>query len=313
MDTLPEKPKLIIVCGPTGVGKTSFSIGLARRFGGEIVGADSVQIYRHMDIGTAKPTAEERARIVHHLVDMIDPDENFDAEQYRDLARRKVAELTDRGVLPFVVGGTGFYIKALTAGLFRTVQADPDVRKRLNEEAEALGSQRLHDRLKKIDPQAAERVHPNDRYRIVRALETYEVTGRCISDYQQEHRFGDTLFHSLKIGLNMDRERLYERINQRVDAMVQEGLLAEVEALVARGFGEKLKSMQSLGYRHMLDYLNGRTDWDSAVELLKRDTRRYAKRQLTWFRADPDIQWFEPKDSDRAKTLIEEFLTENKA
>lgn len=302
------RPKIIIICGPTGVGKTAFSIDLAQRFGGEIVGADSMQIYRYLDIGTAKPTEKERAQVVHHLVDMIAPDVEFDAEQYQKIARRKVFELKERGVLPFLVGGTGFYIKALTAGLFQSIPVDPEIRKRLNSEAENQGGRQLHKRLQKIDPEAAKRLHPNDRYRIIRALETYETTGRPISAHQQEHRFRDTPYRHLQIGLNMEREKLYERINLRVDAMIQAGLLAEVEALLASGFGENLKSMQSLGYRHMVDYLKGRCGWEQTLHTLKRDTRRYAKRQLTWFRADPTVHWLEPSEVERAEELIEDFL-----
>lgn len=303
-----EKPKVVIICGPTGIGKTSAAIEVAEKFNGEIIGADSMQIYRHMDIGTAKPTAEEQARVAHHLIDIVDPDEHFDALQYAKLAHIKVLQLHSNGIPPFVVGGTGLYIKALLHGMFESQPIDPQIRKRLNEEAAVHGGDFLHQRLRRLDPKTAERLHPNDTYRIIRALETFEATGTSISVYHDGHRFSEEPFHVLKIGLKMDRTKLYECINQRVDAMIAAGFVDEVKELLNMGYSPDLKSMQSIGYRHMVDYIEGRLAWQECVRTLKRDHRRYAKRQLTWFGADDEIIWKEPGYSKEIRKLVEEFL-----
>lgn len=302
------KPRIIVVCGPTAIGKTTVGIELARRLGGEIVSADSMQVYRHMDIGTAKPTPQERARVPHHLVDVVNPDEPFDAAKYTTLGRKAVSDIQRRGVVPLVVGGTGLYIKALLRGLFRADASDPAVRRRLKSEADALGIQALHARLAAADPDTAVRLHPNDAVRILRALEVLEVSGRPLSHLQSEHRFADTPFIALKIGLALERDALYERINQRVDAMVANGLEQEVRSLLAQGYGIGLKSMQSIGYSHMAALIAGTLSHADCIRTLKRDTRRFAKRQLTWFRADPEIVWTPP---DRLADLIrwsQEFL-----
>jgi tRNA dimethylallyltransferase len=303
-----NRPLAVVVCGPTGIGKTSFAIELARHFDGEIIGADSMQLYRRMDIGTAKPTSAETAAVVHHLVDIIDPDDHFDAEIYADRAYSTVLALTGKGVLPFIVGGTGLYIKALIHGLFQGVRVDADVRRRLKKEAEAQGGPFLHARLKLVDPGAADRIHANDTYRIVRALEIYESTGRRISDTQERHGFEFRRLKTLKIGLHMEREALYQRIDKRVDIMLEKGFLREVQRLMDAGYSPDLKSMQSLGYRHMIAFLNHTVDWEEAVRTLKRDHRRYAKRQMTWYRADPEIVWLEPGDMEVAASLVDTFL-----
>jgi tRNA dimethylallyltransferase len=258
MNAAPAKPKIIIVCGPTGIGKTSVAIDLARHFEGQIIGADSMQVYKYMDIGTAKPTAAEQARVVHHLVDFVEPDEPFDAAQYAEMARTKIIELDQQRITPFVVGGTGLYIKALLYGLFDEKVSDPEIRDRLKAEAGAHGIQCLYERLGRQDPETADRLHPNDTYRILRALEVIEATGQTISKHHKKHGFFDQPFESLKIGLVMDRALLYERINRRVDAMISAGFLDEVKGLMARGYSVDLKSMQSIGYRHMVDYIEGR-------------------------------------------------------
>lgn len=311
MGTSCSHPRVVVVCGPTAIGKTGFAIDLARRFKGEIIGADSLQVYRHMDIGTAKPTAEERAAVPHHLVDVIDPREHFDAEMYADRAYAAVLNLTGNGILPFVVGGTGLYIKALIHGLFESVPIDPALRRRLQREAEERGGAHLHTRLKAVDPAAADRIHVNDTYRIVRALEIYETTGRPMSVTQEQHRFEPERLRTIKIGLHMKRDALYRRIDRRVDVMLDQGLLAEVQGLLDAGYPPHLKSMKSLGYRHMTAFLNNETDWDEAVRTLKRDTRRYAKRQMTWFKADPEMVWLGPDDIDAAERGIRDFLAES--
>jgi len=310
MNSPTAKPKIIIICGPTGIGKTTVAIDLAQHLGGQIIGADSMQVYKYMDIGTAKPTAEEQARVAHHMVDIVEPDESFDAAQYAERARTKIIELDQQHITPFVVGGTGLYIKALLYGLFDEKVSDPEVRDRLKAEADARGIQCLYERLSRLDPDTANRLHPNDTYRILRALEIVEATGQAISKHHKKHGFLDQPFESLKIGLNLDRTLLYERINRRVDAMISAGFLDEVKDLLARGYSANLKPMQSIGYRHMVDYIEGRLSWAECVRTMKRDHRRYAKRQLTWFGADSEIIWKAPGQVEELKLSVENFMSE---
>jgi len=308
MNSVSNKPKIIIICGPTGIGKTGVGINLAEKFGGEIIGADSMQIYRHMDIGTAKPTTEERRRVAHHMVDIVDPDEDFDAMQYSERARTTIAELNRQSRLSFVVGGTGLYIKAMLHGLFQSEPVDPKIRNRLKQELEQSGSHCLYERLEQIDPDTAGRLHPNDSYRIIRALETIESSAESISKHHQNHGFEEAPFNALKIGLRKDREKLYERIDQRVDMMIQAGLVEEVQKLLARGYSPELKSMQSIGYRHIVGFLGGSLAWDECLRTLKRDTRRFAKRQFTWFGADRAISWQTPTDVKDIISLVGKFI-----
>ncbi len=302
------KPKIIVICGPTGIGKTAVGIELAEKLGGEIISADSMQIYRYMDIGTAKPTAEEQARVRHHMIDIVNPDEAFDAARFAQTARKKAMQLHQKGVLPLVVGGTGLYIKALLQGLFQSKPVDPETRERLKRAAIDIGSTTLHDRLRQIDPDTADRLHPNDAYRIIRAMETIESTGRPISKHHQDHGFTDEPFDALKFGLQMERQRLYDRVDQRVDSMIAAGLLDEVKKLLGRGYTSDLKSMQSIGYRHMVAFVEGSLPWDECVRTLKRDTRRFAKRQFTWFGADQQIKWFVPNQLSTMLKLVEGFI-----
>jgi len=310
MPSANQKPKIIIICGPTGIGKTAAGVDMAQHFNGQIIGADSMQVYKYMDIGTAKPTVEEQDRVVHHMIDIVEPDEAFDAAQYAGLARAKIFELNKQGITPFVVGGTGLYIKALLYGLFNAEGSDPDVRRRLKEEGTVHGIEYLHARLDRLDPQTARRLHPHDTYRIFRALEVVETTGKPISRHHREHGFLEQPFRSLKIGLNMNRTILYEGINARVDAMISAGFVDEVKNLLARGYTGDLKPMQSIGYRHMIDYIQGRLSWEECTRTLKRDHRRYAKRQLTWFNADPEIIWKEPGQKKAIMMMIEKFTGE---
>ncbi|MDM8516638.1 tRNA (adenosine(37)-N6)-dimethylallyltransferase MiaA [Desulfobacterales bacterium HSG16] len=305
--------KIVVICGPTGIGKTGIAMNLAETFNGRIVSADSVQIYRHMDIGTAKASVPEQARVPHYMIDIIAPDTSFDAARYATDADKCIHNLAEKKILPIVAGGTGLYIKALIHGIFKDQSADLQVRCRLKQEAENLGGKFLFQRLEKIDPETAGRIHINDTYRIVRALETYEVTGVPLSEYHKNHRFDEKRFDAVKIGLQMDRNLLYERIERRVDLMIEAGLVDEVKNLVKMGYGPDLKSMQSIGYRQMLDYINGNMEWDEAVRILKRDTRRYAKRQFTWFRKDKEINWFEPDQISKITNLIDNFLSEDTA
>jgi tRNA dimethylallyltransferase len=310
MESETIRPRVIVICGPTALGKTSAAMRLAEIFDGEIVGADSMQIYRHMDIGTAKPTAKEKAQVKHHMIDLIDPDERFDARQYAVMARERVETLYRRNKIPFVVGGTGFYIKALLNGLFETEAEGENIRNGLKKEADIHGAAFLYDRLCRQDPEASKKIHPNDAYRIIRALEVLAMTGKAISGLHKAHGFNDHPFVVLKIGLHIPREILYDRINKRVDVMIDHGLLDEVKGLLAMGCSPDSKSMQSIGYRHMVDFIYGDCSWEETVRTFKRDTRRYAKRQMTWFRADPEIIWKAPDAMEDIKILIQKFLTQ---
>ncbi|MBF0390617.1 MAG: tRNA (adenosine(37)-N6)-dimethylallyltransferase MiaA [Desulfamplus sp.] len=302
------KKKIIVICGPTGVGKTSFAIELAQKFNGEIIGADSMQIYKFMDIGTAKPEPLEQKLARHHLIDFLLPHKEFDAGKYIEMADNAINDIYSRSKLSIVVGGTGLYIKALIYGLFRDREIDRGVVNRLEGEIDTMGTFALHSRLATLDPEAAKRIHPNDGFRIVRALEVVEVTGEPISSFQSQHSFCSQRYTPLKIALHIDREKLYQRIEKRVDIMIEQGFVDEVKSLIGNGYGCELKSMQSIGYRHVCDFLNCKTSWEETIRLLKRDTRRYAKRQLTWFRQDKDITWLAPDEMGKAKELIEQFL-----
>ncbi len=305
-----SKGKIIVICGPTAIGKTGAAIGLAQKFQGEIVSADSMQIYQYMDIGTAKPTAEEKAAVKHHMIDIAAPDEEFDAARYAEEARGIISELHHRGIPPFVVGGTGLYLKTLLHGIFQAPPSPPALREELRRIAEESGSPFLHRRLLNCDPESARKIHPNDSYRIIRALEIYESTGKSIREYQKKHLFAEKKYRTFKIALHSEREILYERINRRVDAMLDAGLEDEVRELTEKGYSHELKSMQSIGYRHMNEYIRGLMDYTEAVRTMKRDTRRYAKRQFTWFRADPEMIWVKAENLKNLSPDIKKFLQE---
>ncbi|MDY6824241.1 MAG: tRNA (adenosine(37)-N6)-dimethylallyltransferase MiaA [Thermodesulfobacteriota bacterium] len=304
-----DLPKVVVICGPTGVGKTGLAIDLATAFNGEIIGADSMQIYRYMDIGTAKPTPVERAAVPHHMIDIADPDADFSAGRYAAMARDRIGGLHKQGVLPVITGGTGLYIKACLYGLFRQRSANNEVLERLNREASQYGPEAVYSRLKDCDPEAARRINSRDVFRIVRALEVYETTGKPASAHQDAHGFAESRYDALKICLYAEREILYDRINTRVEQMMAAGFVDEVKQLLEMGYSGDLKPMQSIGYRHVVAYLKGQASWEETVETMKRDTRRYAKRQLTWFRADPEIIWIDKKNNgDKARSLVNTFL-----
>lgn len=287
------KPPLVVVCGPTASGKTALALHLAERFDIEIISADSRQVYRGMDIGTAKASAAEQARVPHHLIDVADPDEPFSVADFVERALKADREIRERGRLPVLVGGTGLYIQAFTSGLADLPTADPELRRRLHAYADRHGEAALHALLHKRDPQSAERIHPRNRVRVVRALEVLELSGVTMSQWQREHAFAERPFRLVSIGLAPPREDLFERIEARVDAMIGEGLEAEVRRLLDRGYSTEDKALKTLGYREMIDHLEGKISLIKAVELIKRNTRRYAKRQMTWFRRDESINWFE--------------------
>ena len=288
--------------GPTATGKSSLALKLARRFRGEIINADSVQVYRRMDIGTAKPSAEDRQLVPHHLVDILDLDEVYSAAIFRQEADKIIWRLHERNTPIFVVGGTGLYLKALTRGLFRGPAANPELRSALRKKAEREGSEILHDELRELDPEAAARIHPHDQIRIIRALEVYSLNRKPISLLQREHGFREAPYDVLKIGLGCEREDLFRRIEDRVDSMIERGWVEEVRSFLNQGYGPGLKSTQSLGYRHILSHLCGGLPLRETIFLIKRDTRRYAKRQITWFKADPEIFWF-PANEENFQTI----------
>ncbi|HTP63961.1 MAG TPA: tRNA (adenosine(37)-N6)-dimethylallyltransferase MiaA [Geobacteraceae bacterium] len=293
MRTEAQKPSLVIILGPTASGKSELAVQLAERFHGEIVNADSMQVYCGMEIGTAKPSAEMRRRVPHHLIDIVEPDIDFSAADFRNEAARAIADITGRGRTVFIAGGTGLYIKALLQGLVDSPSGAGSVRRELEEKARTFGSEALLRELAQVDPVTAGRLHPNDLVRIVRALEVYRLTGRPISRERSEHGFAGDYYRTLKIGLTMERGELYERIDRRVDGMIAAGLEGEVRTLLGRGFSPRLKALRAIGYRQMCAYLSGEYGLDEAIRLIKRDTRHYAKRQLTWFKTDNEIYWVE--------------------
>lgn len=300
--------KIVIICGPTGTGKSELALSLARQLGGEIVSADSQQVYRGMDVGTAKVSREVQDQIPHHLIDVIEPDQHFEAQTFCRLADGAIDSIISKGCVPFVVGGTGFYLRVLCNGICEAPPQDPEYRRELNELHQKEGMPYLHDMLSKIDPAAASNIHPNDVVRLIRALEVYHLTGGKMSELQEQHRFASKRYDALKIGLNVEREELYASINARVDAMMNAGLLDEVRGLVER-YGPDIKSLQAVGYREMVAHLKGELLLDQAVELTKKNTRHFAKRQMTWFKADPDIQWFNPEKSEEVSLMISNFLS----
>ena len=301
-------PPLVVICGPTAAGKTAAALALAKHFPVEVISADSRQVYRRMDIGTAKPTALERQQVPHHLLDVVYPDESFDAAQFARLAVPAIDAVLQRGRLPLLVGGTGLYIRALTAGLAELPGADPEIRRRLEITADTLGSAALHVRLAVVDAESAALLHPNDRVRLIRALEVFELTGRPLSVWRREHGFRQHRYRLLKIGCITERTALYRRIDRRAEAMFAHGLVEETAALLAAGYSPHLKALQTIGYREALRLLGGECTAQEALLELQQATRRYAKRQLTWFRGDAGVIWVDSAtDSAKIQKLIEQF------
>ena len=285
-----NQPALIILTGPTAVGKTDLSISLAKKIGGEIISADSMQVYRYMDIGSAKITPEQMSGVPHHLIDILEPAEEFNVVSFQQLAKQAMDGIYERGNIPIVTGGTGFYIQALLYDIdFTDNDEDTELRKSLEETAQTQGSEALYDRLRQIDPESCEIIHANNIKRVIRAIEFYEKTGMKISEHNKTQRQNSSPYNFVYFVLNDDREKLYERIEDRVDAMLEQGLVEEVRRLAAMGCTSEMVSMQGLGYKEILNYLDGQTTLDEAVYLIKRDTRHFAKRQLTWFRRERDI------------------------
>jgi tRNA dimethylallyltransferase len=307
-----EKPRLIVLTGPTGTGKTDLVLRLAGVFGGEVVSADSMQVYRYLDIGTAKPSRFLRSSLPHHLVDVADPDQPFHAALFVELAEKVIGRLHREGKTIWVVGGTGLYIRALLGGLAEA-GTDPAIRKGLKRELAGSGLSVLHERLAKADPASAARIHRNDAVRILRALEVFEATGRTMTEVQREHRFRRRPYRSLCLGLVREREDLFSRIDRRAEEMFREGLVGEVENLVRRGYDETLKPLQTLTYRPVFRHLRGELTEREAVLAVKRDTRLYARRQGTWMKKEKDLEWFPPEDEDRLKFRIDAFLNDGRS
>lgn len=303
-----ERRRLIVVTGPTASGKTELAHRLALEVDAELINADSVQIYRHMNIGSGKPSPELRRERTYHLIDVRDPDEPMDAQTYRSLARAAIRETRDRGKVPIVVGGTGFYIRALLRGLFDGPGRDTHARRRLEARMAAEGRQALHEALANVDPAAAARIHPHDSYRIIRALEVWETTGRTITDWQDRHRFLDTPYDARLFVLSLPLDEIRRKINSRVEEMIHTGWQEEVGGLLDRGYDERHRPMRSIGYRQLIDVCRETLPLEDATERIKKETYDFAKRQLTWFRKEPAAHWVSPDTPDHFRTAALSFL-----
>ncbi|MGQ9500214.1 MAG: tRNA (adenosine(37)-N6)-dimethylallyltransferase MiaA [Dissulfurimicrobium sp.] len=295
---------LVAILGPTAVGKTAISLRLASEIRGEIVNFDSIQVYKGLDIGSAKPSIEERLRIPHHLIDIVDPDEPFDAALFAAKAQMAIKSITFRGRVAILTGGTNLYLKALLEGLVPCPGEAPALRTMLRGVVRNAGARILHEFLSQIDPETAERLHPNDSFRVIRAIEVYSLTGHPISFWHKKHQ-NDTIARSqcIKIGLIRPIDELYERIDRRVDAMIEAGLIDEVRRLLMMGYSPRLKPLQSLGYRHIIQFLSGEVDLHEALRQLKRDHRHYARRQLIWLRREHGIRWLHPDKLNGVKNI----------
>lgn len=307
-----EKKTLIILTGPTAVGKTKASIGLAKAIGGEIISADSMQVYRHMDIGSAKITKEEMADVPHYLIDVLEPEEEFHVVRFQQMAKAAMTDIYSRGKIPIIVGGTGFYIQALLYDIdFTENEGDSVYREKLEALAKEKGAAYLHGQLAMVDPKSAEEIHANNIKRVIRALEFYHQTGQKISEHNERERQKESPYQFCYFVLNDRRECLYERIDQRVDQMIRNGLVQEVQTLKERGCTKQMVSMQGLGYKEIFSYLEGDCSLEEAVYIIKRDTRHFAKRQLTWFKRERDVIWVQKDELNYDDKKLLQSLLEN--
>lgn len=300
METQRKKP-LVVIAGPTAVGKSEIAAELGRKIGGEVISADSMQVYRYMDIGSAKVTLEEMLGVPHHMIDVLDPTDSMDVSKYASMAKKEIQKVHKRKRVPILCGGTGFYIQAVTRDIdFEDSESGPDeaYREKLLEYASKEGNEALHKKLAEVDPVSARDIHPNNLKRVIRALEYYRETGRTISKHNEEEAKRESPYHLAYFVIDEDRDVLYEKIDRRVDFMMKEGLVDEVRYLKAMGLTKEHVSMQGLGYKEILDYLDGKYSLDEAVRILKRDSRHYAKRQITWFKREKDAIWIQRKDFD---------------
>lgn len=302
---MENKTKIIIIGGPTATGKTNLSINLAKEFNGEIISADSVQIYKKLDIGSAKPTKEEMAGIPHHMIDIISPDESFSVCDFVSRAKDCIEDISSRGKLPIIVGGTGLYISSFVDNVnFTEEKTDYTLRKKLMEKVEEDGAEALHKELYKIDPKSAIRIHPNNIKRVVRALEIYYTTGKTMTEQNALSKTVPSPYAFKMYALSSSRELIYERINKRVDIMVNNGLFEEVSSLLDEGITRDMQSMQGIGYKEIVSYFEGECSKEEAIDLVKQNSRRYAKRQLTWFRRDERYTWLDISENIDTKSLI---------
>ena len=300
---------LIILTGPTAVGKTELSIALAKSIGGEIISADSMQVYKFMDIGTAKIRPDEMQGVPHHLIDILEPDEAFNVAMFKELAKATVEEIYSRGHVPIVVGGTGFYIQALLYDIdFSEEDSNVSIRKELEDIVEERGAEFLHELLRKVDPESAEQIHANNVKRVIRALEYYRMHGEKISVHNAAERRKKSPYDFLYFVLTNDRKVLYDRIEKRIDKMIEEGLISEVDNLLKKGYDSSLVSMQGLGYKELIPYLKIECSLEEAVYILKRDTRHFAKRQLTWFRRERDVRWLDKSQLPSEEEILKDIL-----
>lgn len=307
--TVNKKP-LLIILGPTAVGKTKVSIEIAKKLSGEIISADSMQIYKYMDIGTAKIKKIEMENIPHYMIDIVYPDEKFTVANYKTTATKYIEDIHNRGKLPIIVGGTGFYINSLIYKLdFIKVPPNFNLRKEYENLVNKYGNEYLFTKLKEVDPKSAKRVHQNDTKRVIRALEVFHETGKPMSHYYKGFRRPNNKYNLIIIGLNRERKELYSRVNKRVDLMIEEGLIDEVKMLLEMGYNKDLNSMKGIGYKEIIKYLEGELSLEEAIELLKRNTRRYAKRQLTWFRRNKKIRWININEATDAISVRNDILT----
>lgn len=305
-----SKIPVVVIAGPTGVGKTATSIELAKALGGEIISADSMQIYRGMDIGTAKVTSDEMQGVPHHLIDIADPKENFSVYRFVSECKKAVNDIISRGKMPIIVGGTGLYIDSFLSDIdFEKTCSDEEYRKYLTDLAKEKGNEYVHEMLSKIDSESAKNIHPNNLKRVVRALEYYKITGSTISSHNEESKKKPSPYNCCYICLTRDRENLYNRIDKRVDIMIDSGLVDEVRSLLNSGATSAHTSMQAIGYKEIVEYLSGNVSLEEAVQTLKRDSRHYAKRQLTWFRRNKDVLWIDLDKTDNPTDKCMEFIS----
>jgi tRNA dimethylallyltransferase len=304
---LSTLPTILVIVGPTASGKTSLALDIARRIPSEIISADSRQVYKFLTIGTAKPAPEELKQVKHHFIDEISPDRHFSGGEFGIEGRIRIQEITNNRKLPIVAGGTGLYIRSLVDGLFSGPGKEEDIREEIEARMESEGAEILLEELRQVDPEAAARMLPSNQRRIIRALEVYYATGKPISQHHGEHQ-REPYFNAVFVGLQWERKALYERINLRVDAMLAAGFLDEVRGLLALGYDDRQKSLQTVGYKEAFAYLRNETDYDRMVELMKQNTRRFAKRQLTWFRKDKRIRWFDIREANDIPGIGEKVL-----
>jgi tRNA dimethylallyltransferase len=305
----PARIALGFIVGPTGAGKSAIAMAIAERCSGEIVNADSRQFYRGMDLGTAKPSAEDRARVPHHLIDVRNPGEPLDVAEFAGLARDAIADIAARGRNPIVVGGSGLYLRVIRGGIFRGPAASAEIRARLTKVAAEQGLEYLHRQLREVDPEAANRIGVNDLYRIARAIEVFELTGETISAHQRRHQFADAGYDTLTVGVEVERKNLYEAIDRRFDQMMAAGLVEEVRALIEAGHAPEKPPLSTIGYKQIAAYLRGEVALADAVALAKQESRRLAKRQMTWFRREPKIVWLDcERGPHDAAALFQKFF-----